>query len=121
MDIEAGFLDDMRHDPDSDTAFLVYADWLEDHAAEDRQARHAELIRLQVALGRAWPDYPGCVIYPTYHYHTPSLPPDLHHLATQAERAQNLVRQVFDPRAGHGFRSWTVQRGIRAACILSTS
>jgi uncharacterized protein (TIGR02996 family) len=48
MSDEAGLLDAIREDQDSDTPRLVYADWLDDHGEVER----AEFIRLQCELAR---------------------------------------------------------------------
>jgi uncharacterized protein (TIGR02996 family) len=45
---EAGLLRAIRDDPEDDSVRLVYADWLEEHGQPER----AELIRVQIELGR---------------------------------------------------------------------
>jgi uncharacterized protein (TIGR02996 family) len=54
---EAGVLQAIRSEPDSDVPRLVYADWLDDHGDEDDRER-AEFIRLQIDLARHKQDSP---------------------------------------------------------------
>src|SRR4051794_32181741 len=57
MSAEA-FLEHIREHPDDDAVRLIYADWLEEHAAGEDERARAEFIRAQcrLAAGVADPD-----------------------------------------------------------------
>jgi uncharacterized protein (TIGR02996 family) len=111
MTLEEALLADIREHPEEDGPRLVYADWLEEQAAPgDGRAERAELIRAQMELARAWPDYPGQWLRPCPLPCTPVTPPAAQ-LRPLVERVRALAPRAAPPHRA-GLTGCVLRRGF---------